>query len=385
MSLLTQSSATTLLRVSQRVRSPAGLAVISNSTTGNQRRSLHLFQTAQDAILSVHAATGASWALLIPLLALGVNLTARLPFTLYNQRILQRRAGFISVQQAWLTKLYKDVQREHLPRDKATAKVTKAHQAVVKRMWSSLGLQNWRLYTSFLGFPFWILNIGALRRICERAKVDQVAGVSADAVAAQPTGAAAAAAAESTTTALQAAVDLTASDAAAPAAWQTLDISTLATEGMLWFPDLTAADPYCVLPFAVSAMMLVNLVPAEASQRRRFFGLRHAREDGTLVPEQEEKEAIVSSGKWRGRLGRLMVCLSLAIGPLTMQFPAALHLYWLTSSAVNYVLHRIVRWSMPIKVVVVDRCKGMDPPFIRPKIAAKSNTAAAESKVESAN
>lgn len=36
-------------------------------------------------------------------------------------------------------------------------------------------------------------------------------------------------------------------------------LTGLATEGMLWFPDLTAPDPYCILPILLAATNLMNI------------------------------------------------------------------------------------------------------------------------------
>ena len=36
-------------------------------------------------------------------------------------------------------------------------------------------------------------------------------------------------------------------------------LTGLAAEGMLWFPDLTAPDPYCILPILLAATNLMNI------------------------------------------------------------------------------------------------------------------------------
>jgi inner membrane protein COX18 len=115
---------------------------------------------------------------------------------------------------------------------------------------------------------------------------------------------------------------------------------SMATEGCLWFPDLTVADPLHVLPFALSAILLVNVVPRSRLAWRQFLGL--------------DPPAVTWTGnlKWRLRIQRGLLVVAVAIGPLTIHLPAALHLYWITSATLAQVQSFIVGKFIPMPKTV---------------------------------
>ena len=88
-----------------------------------------------------------------------------------------------------------------------------------------------------------------------------------------------------------------------PSAW--FDPS-LATEGMLWFPDLLVPDPTGVLPFIASGIMFANIYMT--------------------------KNAPPSDAKWPNVIRRTLLFVALLIGPLCQELPAALMLYWCSST-----------------------------------------------------
>ncbi|XP_035531653.1 mitochondrial inner membrane protein OXA1L [Morone saxatilis] len=84
-----------------------------------------------------------------------------------------------------------------------------------------------------------------------------------------------------------------------------LPVPSLQTGGMLWFPDLTAADPFYILPLASTGTMF-------------------------LIMQLGIKSNIDSPyGRALKYTSRLMPFL---VFPLTMNFPAAVFTYWLTSN-----------------------------------------------------
>jgi len=96
---------------------------------------------------------------------------------------------------------------------------------------------------------------------------------------------------------------------------------SFATEGALWFPDLLAADPQMVLPFMLSGAILLNLSNAE----------------GNTI--------------WQKRLKRSLGIVGLALGPLTLQLPSAMLIYWISSSMLAYIQAAVLDRVMPIKAV----------------------------------
>jgi inner membrane protein COX18 len=111
---------------------------------------------------------------------------------------------------------------------------------------------------------------------------------------------------------------------------------SMATGGCLWFPDLTAADPLHILPLALSAILVLNVMPKSMPQLRILLGL-----DST-------PEGAIGSSKWRLRLQRSLLMVAMAVGPLTMDLPAALHLYWISSAALTATQTIIISWLMPM-------------------------------------
>lgn len=82
---------------------------------------------------------------------------------------------------------------------------------------------------------------------------------------------------------------------------------SLAAEGMLWFPDLLLPDPTGVLPFIASGLMFANIYTS--------------------------KNTVESSAKWPNVIRRVLLFVSLLIGPVCQNLPAALMLYWSSSTA----------------------------------------------------
>lgn len=112
---------------------------------------------------------------------------------------------------------------------------------------------------------------------------------------------------------------------------------SMATGGCLWFPDLMVADPYNILPVALSTIFFVNVMPKSLAGWRRVLGV-----DSTPVSALDPVE------KWRLRLRRAMLLFSVAVGPLSMGLPAAIHLYWISSAVLGILQTNIVSWLMPL-------------------------------------
>jgi inner membrane protein COX18 len=91
---------------------------------------------------------------------------------------------------------------------------------------------------------------------------------------------------------------------------------SMATEGMLWFTDLTAPDPMLILPFMLSATIFLNLIP------KHYFSGR---------PAPTTKPGPIGRG-----LSMFMKVFALAIGPMTLQIPSAMLLYWISSSGLAF-------------------------------------------------
>lgn len=105
-----------------------------------------------------------------------------------------------------------------------------------------------------------------------------------------------------------------------------LPVPSLQTGGVLWFTDLTAADPFYILPIAVTGTM--------------FFILELGAESGIDNPNLRTMKTVF----------RIMPFIIL---PLTINFPTAVFTYWLTSNCfslgqVALLRHPLVRKKFKI-------------------------------------
>jgi inner membrane protein COX18 len=116
---------------------------------------------------------------------------------------------------------------------------------------------------------------------------------------------------------------------------------SMATEGMLWFTDLTIADPTITLPFVVSGLIVANIVLS-----------------GGKINAADQKP-------WQRGLKRGLIGMGLCIGPLTLNVPAGILYYWACSSAAGLAANLWIDRVWPIKkpVMACKRPLGEDGKF----------------------
>ncbi|OTA53715.1 hypothetical protein K449DRAFT_469851 [Hypoxylon sp. EC38] len=339
-------------------------------------RSFHFASTAaavvqatQDAIISFHSITHVPWFLMIPCVAIGINVVFRLPFNIYTHRITQRRSKLGLVLGGWSWRLQRDVHKEGIPVDQCQKEVLKRYKKVLSRVYRNMGLQGWKLYSGILGFPFWLTGIESVRRICGGPRgilgsfltgrgedIAPTSGIPGDVeTVTSQTDISTMATTQSST------VDPSAASIVAEHTRHLPDPS-IAVEGCLWFPDLSAADPYHILPLALSVVMVANLLPKTRAGLQQLVGLK-SNDESTIETPTTQRQL---------RLRRGLIFLGSMIGPITADLPAALHLYWLSSSATHWVTGKVLSHFMPIEAKVIERCKGAEVNVIRPKRAEKS-------------
>lgn len=106
--------------------------------------------------------------------------------------------------------------------------------------------------------------------------------------------------------------------------------ASFATEGALWFQDLLLPDPQMILPFMLSGAILLNLTNAAPAGKKL--------------------------STFQRRLTNSLKIVGLAIGPLTLQVPSAMLVYWISSSMLAYT-----------QALVLDRLMPVKPPVVAPK------------------
>ncbi|EER43657.1 mitochondrial export translocase Oxa2 [Histoplasma capsulatum H143] len=110
---------------------------------------------------------------------------------------------------------------------------------------------------------------------------------------------------------------------------------SLSSQGALWFPDLMAADPLGVLPVAISVLMFTHITW------------------GSKVSKMKDLPKLVSQGNLQGifswAIQRIFQAMSIWIAPtlLYSEAPAALSIYWLSTTCVAIVQSRLLKKYMP--------------------------------------
>lgn len=285
--------------------------------------------TTQDLILALHTLTGV-WFVTIPLVALSINLVARLPLAIYTRRILQRRVSLTPLTYAWYHRHARDVQADPQFAGVSTQKRTgEIQRRYVRSMWdmnSRFGVQRWKDYCGFAVFPVWLVGIESIRRLCGGPR-----GLMGQLVAGEEKGRGELG--EAVTAVITTGAD-----------------QSLATGGCLWFPDLLVPDPTHILPFALSAVMVANILPRTREGLRMVLGM--------------ESPGNVQKGS--PRLTRVLLVMAVAVGPITIDLPAALHLYWLSTSTIAFIQNELInRYMLLPKQQKI--CRVQEYPYPRPR------------------
>ena len=350
-------------------------------------------QGTQDLVVSFHELAHTPWFLTIPLIAVGISVLFRLPFSIYTQKIHQRRAALSPVLQAWNARIQYDIDAERVPPARRETEARTRFAAVSKRVWKRFGLQDWKLFTNVLGLPFWLLGIDAIRRLCggPRGILGHFvfgAGEAPQSISGSEKGELADSAVSASGTSSIPSGSLPGPDPSAA-----IDVAdtvmhaaaepSLATGGILWFPDLTVADPWHVLPFALSAILVANLWPSTNAGWRALLNMdprppspdskAPSSSSSSSSAENRDSQPINGSRNARiaMRLQRGMLPVSLLLGPLTMDLPAALHLYWITSATASWATKKILTRAYPLSGHAVPPCTGVEVFTIRPKRQAE--------------
>jgi mitochondrial inner membrane protein COX18 len=283
--------------------------------------------------VGVHNATGLSWALALPLTAVSLRLFVTLPLAIYQRRAHQRRVALQPLRSAWQAVIRKTAMEKsrHLGPAIVVREVQRRMTRKTFELYRRWKCGLWREWLQILYFPVWLAVIEAIRGMCgaKRGLLGLLADGAGDVVpviktSAVPTQTVVQSAPEGFLEVGQAAIP-TANAQSESAANVTFEPS-MVTEGMLWFPDLTVADPLHILPFALSATLLLNIY----SMGR--VGLPSGKEP-----------------LWRKRLKRILLTVALAAGPLTLEVPCAMLLYWISSGVVGYVHNLLLDIWMPLQ------------------------------------
>ncbi|KAK3387720.1 hypothetical protein B0H63DRAFT_448534 [Podospora didyma] len=331
--------------------------------------------TSQHLLSELHAVTGTPWWVVIPLVALSVNLVGRVPLTIYCRWVAQRRAELTPILRAWYARHAQDVRKEviglkqpaslGMPSPKVFAKETESRfKKTTKRIYKAFHVQEWKDYSSLAIFPLWLTAIESLRRLCggPRGLLGSLV-FGPKSVEAGPAGEAAGNAAAATS--VDSSGTMLAVDGVSTTSKELLAVGadpSLATGGCLWFPDLMVADPLYILPFALSGILVANIMPKTELGIRSLLGLQG--QQSTSDSDNKSTVTVVEN-KGRLRLQRALIAIALCVGPATMGLPAALHLYWISSAAITYTQTELIQRYMPMPKTT-SPARGSETFLIRP-------------------
>lgn len=290
----------------------------------------------------VHATTGLPWAAVIPLTAVLVRSCVGLPLAIYARKRLQRQYDLLPLLQGWRQQIQAAAAREkqHLGPIAASREANKALRSKRRELFKRWDCQTWKPFMPGLALFVWLPVMETIRNMSGvRAGLIGLVlrksgepATSASAAAAHVDNGSAGGSLSYTpldSTSVVEGIDYTttansvASNTGAPVVNTFLEPG-FATEGALWFPDLSVSDPTLLLPFMLSASMFLNTLPSRGR-------------DPTQVN---------ASGR---RITLILRIMALAAGPLTLQMPSAMLLYWTTSMTLGFLQNLALDAFMPMR------------------------------------
>lgn len=251
----------------------------------------------------VHSLTGLQWAYTIPLTALVIRTFFTLPVSIYTRRVQQKQAELLPVINAWTKTLEKEAMQQsaHLGPVRAQAVILKKLRKKRKEILKRGGVSNWKNFLPFLHLPVLLIAIETLRMMsgADVGLLGHLAsGFSGYSVPfISPTS------------------SLT--------AWFE---PTLANEGVLWFKDLTLADPEGRLSYILSGALLMNIWD---------FGNKAVREPSI----------------WGKRLQRALIAMACVAGPLLSPVPSGILIYWISSVAFAFGQSSLLTRVLVLKII----------------------------------
>lgn len=263
-----------------------------------------------DTLTWVHSTAGVPWYIAIPLLAVGVNFTFRLPLQYYVARIRSRRTQLNPLVHAWARRHMQSFssQGPEVPDRIKKLRIAGSVEKSRRRIYKTWGVQRWKGMAPLLGmFPFITIS-EALRRKCgaplgwisHSMGLGNVEGVESN------LGTASA-----------------------------LFDQSFVDGGCLWFTNLTAMDPYFGLPLLCTAILGWST-----------WGKTTRPVLTELLSLRSEPGKVVAMTNLQKALGRTM--LLVPIFPLLFSdLPSAIFLYWASSFALTQVNEMILSRLVP--------------------------------------
>jgi inner membrane protein COX18 len=126
---------------------------------------------------------------------------------------------------------------------------------------------------------------------------------------------------------------------------------SMATEGALWFSDLTVADPTGSLAVIFAGLAFLSF---KAFAAVRYDPYNAAPAYSRMMPTREKLAYYALKAR------PFLPYTSILIVPFTLKVPAALLLYWITSMASAMLVNKALRSVMPVPKVAVPCVRGFE-------------------------
>lgn len=260
------------------------------------------FAITHSLLTSIHTATGLPWVATLPLAGFIVRSFIIGPLSIYSQIVGQRRVALQPLQHAWVHLLRRKTFEKYAALGPAECNKLSKKEVAIKftELNKRHGTQLWKSLVPYLQIPVFLVMIETLRKMCgtnagllglltrSSTKPDDVdESVISDQI-------------EHVSIPVE---------------------QSFSIEGALWFPNLLVPDPMFILPFILSGSLLTNI----------FYHSRQAK----------------TTNKWQRRINNSFKIMALAIGPLTLQVPSAMLVYWISSSAIALGHSIVLHWYIP--------------------------------------
>ncbi|KAH0543615.1 hypothetical protein FGG08_002053 [Glutinoglossum americanum] len=293
---------------------------LRNSTLSQPHRGFHstpqpqfiepVISATHYVLETLHTTTPLPWVGVLPLTAFLVRATFTAPLAIYSRRVQQRQLALRYVLLAWRDQIRHRTLREWgaTGRKNCESRITKAIRLKQSELYKRWSCERWKLFLPLAQLPVWLVVVETIRRMCgthkgllglifstrEEIPSSNIPNLEA------PTGV--------LTTQTQNLGDFLGSIEAGNLKELVTIEPSFAQEGALWFQDLLVPDPLLILPFVLSGSLFMNL----------YLGTRDVR----------TKKLSVYQRRWMNTLK----IFALAIGPMTLQVPSAILVYWISSS-----------------------------------------------------
>ncbi|KAH0555702.1 hypothetical protein GP486_006352 [Trichoglossum hirsutum] len=291
-----------------------------NSAPPRSQRSFHstpqrqfiepVISATNHVLESIHSTTLLPWIGVLPLTAFLVRATFTAPVAIYARRVQQRQFALRYVLLAWRGQIRHNTLRDWGatgPKDceKRISKETRIKRAELYKRWRC---ERWKVFLPLAQLPVWLVVVETIRRMCGTHKglLGLIFSTQEEAPPSSVTDL------EISTGSLSVGAPAKGDSIGAIDAGTHKGIIALepsfAQEGALWFPDLLVPDPHLILPFVLSGSLFMNV----------YLSTRDVRSEGSSMSQR----------RWMNTLK----IFALAVGPMTLQVPSAILVYWISSS-----------------------------------------------------